>query len=89
MIVVQELFLILVINQKQPSRAISFFKDLQETSSKSLTSFFILIPVSFNEHDYEKNVLWNFWPIAPQVAKQVQKIFLLALYNLTKFDDVI
>ena len=64
-------------------------EDYQKTLNK-LTLFFLLNPVPFNGQDYQKQK-------GPRTCDQLlfrlrnkfRKIPLLALYYLTKFDDVI
>ena len=37
----------------------------------------------------KNNRAWNYCSVALQIVKQVQKIFLLVMNHLTKFDDVV
>ena len=64
-------------------------EDYQKTL-KRLTLFFLLNPVPLNKQDFEKEK----WPGASdqlllRLQNKLQKIILLVMYYLTKFDDVI
>ena len=92
---VPDLFINLVNNPKQPLHTKNYFKTniLKEDYQKVLkkvTSFFLSNPVPFNRQNYQKQK-------GPGTSDQslfrlqnkFRKIPLLAMYYLTKLDDVI
>ena len=88
---VPDLFIILANNSKQPLHARNRIlkKDYQK-ALKKVTSFFLPNPVPFNKQNHQKQK-------GPGTSDQLlftlqnkfTKIPLLAMYYLTKFDDVI
>ena len=99
---IPDIFLILVNNQKQPLHTRNSFKNKDifkksyQKALKRLTLFFLSNPVPFNGQDYEKQKGPGTSDQSEKSSskqklssKQVQKNFLLMMYYLPKFDDVI
>ena len=79
-------FLILVNNPKQPLDAINssknkILKEHYQKPFKKFTLFFLWNPVAFNGQTSDQSLF--------RLRNKFEKIPLLVLYYLTKFDDVI
>ena len=68
-------------------------KEDYQKALKKVTLFSLSNPVPFNRQNYQKQEAWDYWPVALQVRKQVQKNSFISYvlsdqvwwFNITRF----